>query len=109
MSSPAAGRRRRNADIVGFTIRRRRRVPHDRLSVPHRASRSLRQRFQEVYGKTLGALFDSGELAPVRRRSTAEVGDIASSTAHRAIAEAVAAGRKARSTVQAHPTTWNDA
>jgi GntR family transcriptional regulator, transcriptional repressor for pyruvate dehydrogenase complex len=63
---------------------------------------------QEVYGKTLGALFDSGELASllyaeINRR---EVGDIiASSTAaHRAIAEALVAGRRKAtvSAVQAH-------
>ena len=50
---------------------------------------------QEVHGKTLGALFDSGELASllyaeVNRREVAEI--IASSTAaHRAIADAVVA------------------
>ena len=63
---------------------------------------------QEVYGKTLGALFDSGELASllyaeINRR---EVGDIiASSTAaHRAIAEALVAGRRKAtiSAVQSH-------
>jgi GntR family transcriptional repressor for pyruvate dehydrogenase complex len=63
---------------------------------------------QEVYGKTLGALFDSSELASllyaeINRR---EVGDIiASSTAaHRAIAEALVAGRRKAtiSAVQAH-------
>ena len=51
---------------------------------------------QEVYGKTLGALFDSGELASllyaeVNRHEVSDI--IASSTAaHRAIAEAVVAG-----------------
>jgi GntR family transcriptional repressor for pyruvate dehydrogenase complex len=63
---------------------------------------------QEVYGKTLGALFDSGELASllyaeINRR---EVGDIiASSTAaHQAIAEALVAGRRKQTVaaVQAH-------
>ena len=63
---------------------------------------------QEVYGKTLGALFDSGELASllyaeINRR---EVGDIirSSTAAHRAIAEALVAGRRKAtiSAVQAH-------
>ncbi|HEY0518125.1 MAG TPA: FCD domain-containing protein [Ilumatobacteraceae bacterium] len=63
---------------------------------------------QEVYGKTLGALFDSGELASllyaeINRR---EVGDIiASSTAaHRAISDALVAGRRRPTVaaVQAH-------
>jgi GntR family transcriptional repressor for pyruvate dehydrogenase complex len=63
---------------------------------------------QEVYGKTLGALFDSGELASllyaeINRR---EVGDIiASSTAaHRAISDALVAGRRKATVaaVQAH-------
>ncbi len=53
---------------------------------------------QEVYGKTLAALFDSGELASllyaeINRREVADI--IASSTAaHRAIAEALVAGRR---------------
>jgi GntR family transcriptional repressor for pyruvate dehydrogenase complex len=53
---------------------------------------------QEVYGKTLAALFDSVELASllyaeINRREVADI--IASSTAaHRAIAEALAAGRR---------------
>ncbi len=63
---------------------------------------------QEVYGKTLGALFDSGELASllyaeINRREVADI--IASSTAaHRAIAEALVAGRRKAtiSAVQAH-------
>ncbi len=63
---------------------------------------------QEVYGKTLAALFDSGELASllyaeINRR---EVGDIiASSTAaHQAIADALVAGRRKPTVtaVQAH-------
>ncbi len=63
---------------------------------------------QEVYGKTLGALFDSGELASllyaeINRREVADI--IASSTAaRRAIAEALVAGRRKAtiSAVQAH-------
>jgi GntR family transcriptional repressor for pyruvate dehydrogenase complex len=63
---------------------------------------------QEVYGKTLGALFDSGELASllyaeINRREVGHI--IASSTAaHRAIAEALVAGRRKAtiSAVQAH-------
>jgi GntR family transcriptional regulator, transcriptional repressor for pyruvate dehydrogenase complex len=63
---------------------------------------------QEVYGKTLGALFDSGELASllyaeINRREVADI--IASSTAaHRAIAEALVAGRRKATigAVQAH-------
>ncbi len=53
---------------------------------------------QEVYGKTLAALFDSGELASllyaeINRRQVADI--IASSTAaHRAIADALVAGRR---------------
>jgi GntR family transcriptional repressor for pyruvate dehydrogenase complex len=63
---------------------------------------------QEVYGKTLGALFDSGELASllyaeINRR---EVGDIiaSSTSAHRAISDALVAGRRKPTVaaVQAH-------
>jgi GntR family transcriptional regulator, transcriptional repressor for pyruvate dehydrogenase complex len=63
---------------------------------------------QEVYGKTLGALFDSGELASLlyAEINRTEVSDIiASSTAaHRAIAEAIVAGRRKPTVaaVQAH-------
>jgi GntR family transcriptional regulator, transcriptional repressor for pyruvate dehydrogenase complex len=59
---------------------------------------------QEVYGKTLAALFDSGELASllyaeINRREVGEI--IASSTAaHRAISDALVAGRR-RATVVA--------
>ena len=63
---------------------------------------------QEVYGKTLGALFDSGELASllyaeINRHEVS--GIIASSTAaHRAIADALVAGRRKATiaAVQAH-------
>ena len=63
---------------------------------------------QEVYGKTLGALFDSGELASllyaeINRHEVS--GIIASSTAaHRAIADALVAGRRKGTiaAVQAH-------
>ena len=63
---------------------------------------------QEVYGKTLGALFDSNELASllyaeINRHEVS--GIIASSTAaHRAIADALAAGRRKATiaAVQAH-------
>jgi GntR family transcriptional repressor for pyruvate dehydrogenase complex len=63
---------------------------------------------QEVYGKTLGALFDSNELASllyaeINRHEVS--GIIASSTAaHRAIAEALVAGRRKATitAVQAH-------
>ena len=63
---------------------------------------------QEVYGKTLGALFDSGELASllyaeINRREVSDI--IASSTAaHRAIADALVAGRRKATigAVQAH-------
>ncbi len=63
---------------------------------------------QEVYGKTLGALFDSAELASllyaeINRREVGEI--IASSTAaHRAISDALVAGRRKPTiaAVQAH-------
>jgi len=63
---------------------------------------------QEVYGKTLGALFNSGELASllyaeINRHEVSAI--IASSTAaHRAIAEALVAGRRKGTiaAVQAH-------
>ncbi|MEY2414887.1 MAG: GntR family transcriptional regulator, transcriptional repressor for pyruvate dehydrogenase complex [Ilumatobacteraceae bacterium] len=63
---------------------------------------------QEVYGKTLGALFDSGELASllyaeINRHEVSAI--IASSTAaHRAIADALVAGRRKATiaAVQAH-------
>ncbi len=63
---------------------------------------------QEVYGKTLAALFDSGELASllyaeINRHEVS--GIIASSTAaHRAIADALVAGRRKGTiaAVQAH-------
>ncbi|MEA3185995.1 MAG: GntR family transcriptional regulator, transcriptional repressor for pyruvate dehydrogenase complex, partial [Ilumatobacteraceae bacterium] len=62
----------------------------------------------EVYGKTLAALFDSLELASllyaeINRREVANI--IASSTsAHRAIADALVAGRRKQTiaAVQAH-------
>jgi GntR family transcriptional repressor for pyruvate dehydrogenase complex len=63
---------------------------------------------QEVYGKTLGALFGSEELASLlyAEINRAEVGEIiASSTAaHRAIADAIVAGRRKPTVaaVQAH-------
>ena len=63
---------------------------------------------QEVYGKTLGALFDSGELASLlyAEINRHEVDDIiASSTAaHRAISDALVAGRRKPTVaaVQAH-------
>ena len=66
---------------------------------------------QEVYGKTLAALFDSGELASllyaeINRREVAEI--IASSTAaHRAIAEALVAGRR-KATVTAVQSHLDD-
>jgi len=63
---------------------------------------------QEVYGKTLAALFDSGELASllyaeINRREVAAI--IASSmAAHQAIADALVAGRRKQTVtaVQAH-------
>ena len=63
---------------------------------------------QEVYGKTLAALFDSGELASllyaeINRREVGEI--IASSTAaHQAIADALVGGRRKPTVaaVQAH-------
>ncbi|MEP7201744.1 MAG: FCD domain-containing protein [Ilumatobacteraceae bacterium] len=63
---------------------------------------------QEVYGKTLGALFDSGEAssllyAEINRREVSDI--ITSSTAaHRAISDALVAGRRKATVaaVQAH-------
>jgi GntR family transcriptional regulator, transcriptional repressor for pyruvate dehydrogenase complex len=63
---------------------------------------------QEVYGKTLGALFDSGELASLLydEINRHEVGEIIASSmaAHRAISDALVAGRRKAtvSAVQAH-------
>jgi GntR family transcriptional regulator, transcriptional repressor for pyruvate dehydrogenase complex len=63
---------------------------------------------QEVYAKTLGALFGSGELASLLYAETnrAEVAEIikSSTLAHRAIANAVVAGRRKPTVaaVQAH-------
>jgi GntR family transcriptional regulator, transcriptional repressor for pyruvate dehydrogenase complex len=63
---------------------------------------------QEVYAKTLGALFGSGELASLLYAETnrAEVAEIITSStlAHRAIANAVVAGRRKPTVaaVQAH-------
>ena len=63
---------------------------------------------QEVYAKTLGALFGSGELASLlyAEVNRTEVGEIISSStaAHRAIAAAVVGGRRKQTidAVQAH-------